>query len=264
MKITIGITTYNRLDILKRMSSSLMATTDIEQCNIRIYDDKSTDFSINELKEIFPKAAEIIFREKNLGADKNMRQMFVDFLNTDDEYLLIADADLIFNPEWFHFFLKYRDCDVLSLYNSSLHDSKSALPTTEDVLIKKQHIGAAGTIMKRNVVELIINHVPASRAYDWDWSNFLTRMGYSLFVSNRSYLQHIGVLGTNNDSMVPLDFGLNFLPGNLANELVLIEFFQNAIIAKDAFINGNAILLLYRKSRSLFKLIKWHLKNYNK
>ena len=264
MKFTIGITTYNRLDTLKRMSASLIATTNVEQCNIRIYDDRSSDFSIIELEEIFPTAAEIILREKNLGADKNMRQMFVDFLNTDDEYLFIADADLIFHPEWFNFFLKHKVCDILSLYNSSLHDREKAVPIAEDVLIKKQHIGAAGAIIKRKIVELIINNVPPSRAYDWDWSNFLSKMGYPLFVSNRSYVQHIGVIGTNNDTLAPLDFGLNFLSGSLANELNLIKFFQDAIISKDTFISGNFLLLLYRKSRSFFKLAKWYLKNYRK
>lgn len=265
MSLCIGITTYNRLDLLKRMSSSLMLSTQIEECNIRIFDDKSTEFGYKEIKEVFPAAVDVIIRKENLGADRNMRQMFVDFLSTSDDYLLIADSDLIFNPEWYIFFKEHSNLDVLSLYNSASHitlDSKITLD--KEMIIQKNHIGAAGTIFKREIVKLIIENVPPSRSYDWDWSKFLIERNFLINVSNRSYVQHIGINGTNNDGASVVDFGLNFFPGNTVNEYYLIDFFQSTLIAKDVFIRKSlSPKILIRKMKSMMKIIKWKLSNYS-
>lgn len=100
MKICIGITSYNRIGILKKMKNSLCASEGLEYCNIRIYDDCSNEYDSKYLKKIFPNVTEIIRRKRNIGACRNMRQMYVDFLKTKDELLIAADSDLIFNPEW--------------------------------------------------------------------------------------------------------------------------------------------------------------------
>ncbi|PJJ67826.1 glycosyltransferase family 2 protein [Chryseobacterium geocarposphaerae] len=259
MKFCVGITTYNRLDLIERMSSSLNTSNDIELCNIRIYDDKSSEISLDDIKSAFPNAKEIIVRDKNLGADRNMYQMFLDFLDTQDDYLFVADSDLIFHPEWFLFFKRYSHFDILSLYNSVSH---KVMGTVNEEIIHKLHIGAAGTIFKRNIVKEIIENVPPSRSYDWDWSNFLVKKGYHLNVSKRSYVQHIGIIGTNNDGGSVIDFGLNFLPGNAINEKYLIDFFQHALISKDEFIKYSySPKIVLRKIKSAFKILKWKISN---
>lgn len=260
MKLSVGITTYNRLDLILRMSSSLNISDGIEQCNLRIYDDKSVDYSLDDIKEVFPNAKQIIVRNKNLGADRNMYQMFVDFLDTDDDYLFVADSDLIFHPNWFLFFNKYSHLDVLSLYNSVSHEKIGGEEDNE--ILHKLHIGAAGTIFKRHIIKKIIDNVPPSRSYDWDWSNYLIKEGFKLNVSNKSYVQHIGLMGTNNDGGAVLDFGLNFFPGNSVNEGYLIDFFQNALISKDKFIkNSYSPRIIQRKIKSAFKILKWKINN---
>jgi len=261
MKFCIGITTYNRLDLIKRMSSSLNASNDIESCNIRIYDDKSFEINVNDIRKEFPNAKEIIVRNKNLGADKNMYQMFVDFLQTDDDYLLVADSDLIFHPDWFLFFKRHSNLDILSLYNSVSHE-QIGVGKKEEEIITKRHVGAAGTIFKKHIVKKIIDNVPPSRSYDWDWSNYLIKEGFELNVSRNSYVQHIGIVGTNNDGGTILDFGLNFFPGNKINEDYLIDFFQNALISKDKFIkNSYSPKIFIRKVRSAIKILKWKINN---
>jgi hypothetical protein len=261
MKLCIGITTYNRLYLIERMSSSLNISNQIEMCSLRVYDDKSYEFNADDIKNVFPNAKEIIIRNKNLGADRNMYQMFVDFLNTDDDYLFVADSDLIFHPDWFVFFKKHADLDVLSLYNSVSHRPiERQLQDCE--ILHKRHIGAAGTIFKKHIIKKIIENVPPSRAYDWDWSNFLIKEGYDLNVSKRSYVQHIGIIGTNNDGGTVADFGLNFFPGNTVNENYLIDFFQNALISKDKFIkNSYSPKIALRKIRSAIKILRWKINN---
>ena len=44
--ITIGITTYNRLDVLKKMAKSLYKSDLLGQCNIRVYDDASSEYDV--------------------------------------------------------------------------------------------------------------------------------------------------------------------------------------------------------------------------
>jgi hypothetical protein len=262
MKFCIGITTYNRLELIERMSKSLSLSNEIDVCNIRVYDDKSIEFNLNEIKKVFPTANQIIVRDKNLGADRNMYQMFVDFLNTTDDYLFVADSDLIFHPDWFVFFKKHSELDVLSLYNSVSHESISNEKSGNIEIIHKEHVGAAGTIFKRHIIQKIIQNVPPSRSYDWDWSKFLIKEGYNLNVSNKSYVQHVGIIGTNNDGGAVVDFGLNFYPGNTLNESYLIDFFQNALISKDRFIkNSYSPKILLRKIKSVFKILKWKLNN---
>jgi len=261
MKFCVGITTYNRLFLIERMSSSLNISHDINMCNLRVYDDKSFEFNVNDIEKVFPNAKEIIVRDKNLGADRNMYQMFVDFLNTDDDYLFVADSDLIFHPDWFLFFNKYAELDILSLYNSVSHESIGTSLESDEIL-HKRHIGAAGTIFKKHIVKKIIENVPPSRCYDWDWSNFLIKEGYKLNVSKRSYVQHIGIIGTNNDGGTVVDFGLNFFPGNSVNENYLIDFFQNALLSKDRFIKKSySPKIILRKIKSLIKILKWKINN---
>lgn len=263
MKISIGITTYNRIEIVKRMASSLLLSNNLEKCNIRIYDDKSTEYSYSELRNIFKTAAEIIIRKENLGADRNMREMFVDFLKTEDDYLLVADSDLIFNPDWYDFFNENSHLDVLSLYNSATHlDIIGNSNIKFNTIIEKDHIGAAGTIFKRNVIIDIIKNVPPSRSYDWDWSKYLRKKNIVLNVANRSHVQHIGIEGTNNNGSNIIDFGLNFFPGNEVNESYLIDFFQNALISKDLYIKRNLKhKIFFRKIKSLFKILRWKYDN---
>ena len=98
--VTIGITTYNRRKILEMMASSLYSSDLSFPHNIRIYDDCSTEYGIDELRKIFPTAASISVNHGNIKADQNIFQMHKDFLNTSDTYLFNADSDLLFTKNW--------------------------------------------------------------------------------------------------------------------------------------------------------------------
>lgn len=263
MTLTIGITTYNRLNYIKYMAQSLNNSKDIYKCNIRVYDDNSNEFTCNLLEQLFPLNKQILRRERNLGADFNMYQMFSDFLSTQDEALFIADSDLIFNPDWLlkiKLFFNYTD-GVLSVYNSVNHEATSKILIDGYTFLLKKHIGAAGTILQRNIVELIIKNVPLSFSFDWDWSNYLVNEGLRLMVLEESLVQHIGVTGENNNGQWGIDFGLNFYPGNTNNEKVLIHFFQESIINQNKFIKKSLSLRVYfYKVKVLFKLFKRILK----
>jgi len=248
MKITIGIMTYNRPEYLNKLRESLLSVKSIEKCNIRLYDDNSPIWDNKNLKKFFPEAKEIVRSDKNLGPDKHMRKMFIDFLKTGDDVLVIADEDLLFHPDSIYFIIKnikYTD-GVMSLYNSYLHNEiTETIIINSQKYISKKHIGAAGTVMERGIVEKIITNVPESIRYDWDWSNYLVKNNFRLLVKEDSYVQHIGVEGYNSRKIVT-DFGLNFYPGNKINEKYNTEFFQELIINRYEMLNYLSRFKIYK------------------
>lgn len=117
MKFSIGITTYNRKKYLLKLQQSPCMSQSINTCNIRIYDDCSTEYTNTDLQQLFPTAVEIVRRTKNMGADNNLREMYVDFLATGDDVLVTMDSDLICRPDWITFtkqFFRYTN-GILSL-----------------------------------------------------------------------------------------------------------------------------------------------------
>ena len=87
--ITVGIATFNRTRILKMMAKSFYSAENRAKYNLRIYDDSSSEYGIDFLRELFPDAVSIIRHDNNLGADGNMRFMYEDFLMNDAEFFLM-------------------------------------------------------------------------------------------------------------------------------------------------------------------------------
>lgn len=242
MKITIGITTFNRINYLEKLAQSLYLSKQLECCNIRIYDDCSTEYALAELKQLFPNAAEIILRETNLGADENMRQMFVSFLETSDELLIILDSDLLCRPDWVSFInghFGYTD-GILSLYNSAFHRPIRRVAVNGTYFFEKEHVGAAGTVIDRETVQDIVTKIRCADGYDWAWSALQRRQGKRLLVSAESYFQHIGLKGHNCDGLSTFDFALNFKPVHAANQQFLADWLQEAQSLRRQFIRNSS------------------------
>lgn len=230
--ITIGVATFNRLNYLKKMAVSLQESVDCKKMHIRVYDDKSSEINQHELWKFLPFATEIVIREKNLKADMNMYQMYKDFLDTNDEIFVNADSDLIFRPDWLKMIERYlpQTDGVLSLYNSNKHDF---VQPPVNGLGFKNSLGAAGVVMTREVVTMIVESISKEKVkgFDWQWSSILQKRGIRLACLEYSYLQHIGIQGQNNKGMLhDFDYGLNFIPINEVNQRVIMEFIDEMIL----------------------------------
>jgi glycosyltransferase involved in cell wall biosynthesis len=264
VNITIGITTYNRFSYLLKMKQSLLASNGLARCNIRVYDDCSTDYGVEDINRLFPNAKEVIVRPINIGPCANMHQMYIDFLNTKDSLLVAADSDLLFNPDWIDFVLAYfpKTDGILSLYNSVLHRPRKEICIGQVKFLQKMHLGSAGVVMHRDIVQEIVNNVPSTKGYDWAWSSYLCKTGKSLLVSKISYVQHIGLYGYNCDGFKTLDFGLNFYPGNKLNEQFLVDYFQNSLLTVKTVEETIKIKNIKRTKKTLRKLrrVKKHSK----
>ena len=228
MKITVAIPTYNRPELIKKCASSLYQVNGINDCNVRIYDDCSTEIDELFLRDQFPNASNIVVRKANLKADRNMAQMYRDFFDTGDDLFIGADSDMIFRPDFLNIVLKLieKTDGVLSLYNSSLHKAISELKAGDEDCVIKRHIGAAGVVFTRKIIEDIIENVQIGGTYDWRWAEFLQQQGRRLIVTKKSYVQHIGIDGENNNLEV-YDFGENFNPITEINKDILIDLLNN-------------------------------------
>ena len=273
--ITIAIPVYNRLDFLNIMAKSLSNIDMPLPCNIRIYDDKSTDFDISDLKKLFPNAASINRNKVNFKADKNMYFFYKDFLSTQDEYLFNADSDIIFNKNCLTQaldFLKQTD-GVLSLFNATSHPVKEVY--NNDLCIKET-IGAAGTFFIRKRVKEIIDSFSGLedknqiKSFDWKWSNYLINNNIRIFCTNNSLIQHIGYYGQN--TLIPYrgyrsikiqkpyyDYGRNFKIDSIETGQIINDIFEK-LVDQNRMEDEKVIRLLSKKITfkiiNLFKLIK--------
>lgn len=226
--ITIGITTYNRKNILSKMAESLYLSNLDLPYNIRIYDDCSSEYSLDYLRKIFPDVKNIVRNEINLKANKNIYTMYKDFLNSDDEYLFNADSDLIFSKNWLEKGLNFlHNTDgILSLFNAQ--NLKPVENINNDLCIKEK-IGSAGSLLTRKCVSTIINHIKLSdlddaSAFDFKWCELLRKNGRKIYCVRNSLVQHIGIEGQNSGSH-HFDFGIGFHIDNLRNG----QFMQEAM-----------------------------------
>lgn len=227
--ITIGITTYNRLDVLGKMAASLYMSDLPKRCNIRVYDDASSDYGVETLREIFPDAASIVRNKINVKSDRNIYLMYQDFLRSKDEILVNADSDLLFSENWIHEGLRLfeRTNGVLSLYNSIVIDGLS----TDDELLEKRYVGSAGVMLSRECVKKIINKFSVEDIqgdvpfFDWRWCRYLQENGHYIFCVKNSLVQHIGFQGQNSSRML-FDYGHGFTvenreQGQVINDILL-------------------------------------------
>jgi glycosyltransferase involved in cell wall biosynthesis len=209
--ITIAVPTYNNFNLLKIMSASLYQSDLSMPHNIRIYDDCSTEYGVNELRELFPTAVSIHRNTANVRADRNIYIMYKDFLATSDNYFFNADSDIIFNKKWLStaFNLLSETKGVLSVFNASSHPVKRILGNG---LCIKETIGAAGTLITREKVAdllTVFDHEDSVLSFDWLCSQYFTSHGIDIYCTNSSLVQHIGYHGQNYVSGF-FDYGMNF------------------------------------------------------
>lgn len=220
--ITIGITTYNRKNVLARMAKSLYSSNLTVPYNIRVYDDASTEYGEKELRELFPDAAIIKIHEKNLGADVNTRYMYEDFLRSGDEYFFNADSDLIFSKNWLDVLLKVIPCTdgCITAFNTPNHNSCKDIDAVDGIHIEeKKIVGAAGAFFTREAVKSFIEPLLNQSEFlkvDFGFSDELRRQGKHIYALKNSVVQHIGIEGYNSGVGL-FDYGKSFVVDSIIN-----------------------------------------------
>lgn len=258
--LMVGICTYNRKDILEYASRSFRDINGIEEANVKIYDDCSTEFNKNYLKQKYPMASEIIVNEKNVGANFNTRKMLADFANSKNDYLFIADSDLVFNKDILFYIEKGIDelesqkkIVVFSLFNAHTHPIIEDF--SEDFVIKKD-VGSAGTIISKEAVKIFIDkYYSEMSSFDGFYCNELREAGAQIFCSKNSYVQHIGIIGQNS-FLDSVDMGINFKVDTINNAEAIIDVMQKAFVWNEIDIEDMLFKYCLRERIGIRTLIK--------
>ena len=79
MKLYIGVTTYNRKDIVQYNAKSLLQVDKIENCEIHVFDDCSNEYNMKFLKKILKSLGDVQNAETKLW--QRLRQKFALYVN---------------------------------------------------------------------------------------------------------------------------------------------------------------------------------------
>lgn len=240
------------MDNLRTLAKSLSNVRNIGRHAIRIYDDASTAYDPKDIRALFPSAKSVDRNNENLGADGNLYRIMTDFLRHEEDVLFICDSDLIVHPECLNYISAHieKTPGVMSVYNSVNHPSYGE---AVGGLLRKKSIGAAGSVYTRSMVERIISELPAQYSNYWDWaiSFYLTGKGVDIYVSEQSYVQHIGLMGENNTTML-FDYGVNYKPETPFEKEQLAHFYEAFFLASGSLRIGRLCYTAVRKVVSGF------------
>ncbi len=249
-KLIVQVPTYNRRETIGVFVESLRRSSIPNWVRFRFVDDSSTEFTLDELQAAIPLHAEFYRNETNLGSDANIRQLILYGSSCPVPYTLLLDSDLLVSPNIWSVIESLIACNVpiITLYNSCKHESIAEKQLDGLQLVSKRTVGSAGCLIRRDIALAIINNVPPSRTYDWDWSHFLISEGIQLLATSNSYLQHIGIRGTNS---IPheFDFAVRFRAGNEFNVDKQTEMFQSVIEGKERALERCRNLVSHRIGR---------------
>jgi hypothetical protein len=236
------------------MAESLYASHPPLSCNIRVYDDCSTEYGIDELKALFPSAVSIKRNEHNLKSDKNIYQMYKDFLLSQDDYFFNADSDLIFYPDWLNSALELiKETDgILSLFNSVVHPVDKIVNET---WCMKKYVGSAGVLFTRErMLELMeeFSDIGEVKGFDWQWSEYFYNKNIPIYCVNNSLIQHIGYAGQNSKAF--FDFGRNFTLVSVLQGQIINDVFEQLLTGLLEYQNKEQKRLLKLDNSLLYHL----------
>lgn len=206
-QLTIGVTTHNRKSILTKCAST-WANLNQEHEYI-LYDDYSTEFDKEFINTMFPTWNKFRGEKNSGGADIAMGIIMDLFLDGGNDYLLLLDSDLITDPALSNFITSYADetDGFFSIFNTT---ENHPVIGNSGRWVYKNHVGAAGTVWRRDLVEEVRSNVPSGAGYDWRWSEYLMHRNIRIMVSEQSYVQHLGFCDGQNSRFLNGDFGINY------------------------------------------------------
>lgn len=278
-KVTLAVTTYNRKKTVEAFSRVLYKSIDRSfGLNIRVYDDKSQEYDFDDLKFIFPYATEITRNKENFKADKNMYELYKRFLLTEDEYLIQLDSDMLIGKNFFKYIYEIineikKEESVYSLYNSSNHPVKKqgkSKKILEEIFNEKEHIGGACVVFSRKTINRIMKELRIENDdfsnLDWRWSKYLFEYNIPIYVSENSYVQHIGIGGQNNTSIKNLDIGKSFVGiEDINGANFIIQYYQKLIQQQEELLVNltfkEYLKIKIKKNKYFMKIIKYFKKS---
>lgn len=187
-----------RFEFLERSLPTFLATDFPPNTHIIIADDCSSDERVKpmlcSIKTPKNCKVEFIFRKTNLTCDPQMtKTMRFGFSQTNDQYLVTCDADVIYNPAWIRKLIEAKESigGNIKIAMVTCFDTKShkKIGDFNDLLIEKKDLGGFCAFVNR---DLICNKHLAIPAWDWSCCELAKASGYRFFCTRKSWVDHLG------------------------------------------------------------------------
>jgi len=221
MTVAIGIPVWNRKSLVTAHAASLRESALPDDAKVLVIDDASSEFGPDFLSSIFPPGSEIRRNAVNSGgADFALRGLVSALLETGADALMVLDSDLLVRSEFLSTGLNLlgQTDGMLSLFNTPNH----ATVRSAGALVVKDSVGAAGTLWRRELAELVHRDVSPGGNYDWRFCDYLRSTGREIYVTKESWVQHIGLHNGQNSNLEVADFGVDFADSDARNAYRLI------------------------------------------
>ena len=209
-KIAVAIPTYNRRGYVQLSATALNKT--IDPNDVWIFDDHSTEYTVGDLQQWFGSPS-VQRNVKRLKADKQARHILEWFVDTDYDWLVTLDSDLIVRPDWLELLrgMLPHTQGVMSLY----HSGNPNHPTLncDNGLCEMKSLGNAGVTWSKVLAKRMLLDMTQSNGFDWGWTEWLRQQKIPQYAANDSLVLHVGMHGTwgadsKREKSVGFDMGL--------------------------------------------------------
>ena len=213
LRIGLVITTFNRPELLKETFESL-SRADLKGVKILIVDDASTDQETIELIRNFnpPGTIEVekLIKSVNMGVFHSLQYGWDLLIRERFTLLTNLDSDVIVQPDFISKLVcayQKSNATILTGYNSKLHLVKRIV---DDHLLVKETCGGVNLVFSPSTYVNIVRKCLTDIWFDYRISHSVDE----IYVTTPSVIQHIGVVGSNNDptALFAIDTSADFLP----------------------------------------------------
>ncbi len=193
-RIAVVVPTYNRRGYAKLCAKALSKT--IDHNDIYVFDDHSDQFSTDDLQSWFG-TTNVRQNEKRLKPDKQARSIVEWFVDTEYDWLVTLDSDLIVRPDWLSVLKSHLHLTegVISLYHSSNVANHRTIGC-ENGICEMKSLGNAGVVWSRGLASKMLQTVSDGGGFDWGWSDWLRKNDVTQYAFEKSLVLHVGMHGT--------------------------------------------------------------------
>jgi glycosyltransferase involved in cell wall biosynthesis len=194
-----------------------MLTSNKEELELIVSDDNSSNQEVKKIitstfnnYDIFKKL-KVTFQNKNVGPNKHFMNLMTDNIEG-DEHIILLNADIIFNPDWFIKFIEAKKSikdtiGMLTIFNCQ--KTHPFIREYNELVGLKDTMGACATMFHRDVIthprmQNFDNHI------DWIASEVCNELGLKKFCTKVSWVDHIGHDGINKHADGSIDKATNF------------------------------------------------------
>lgn len=253
MTVLVAIPTHERESLVRHCLSTVAELALPQGSEIVVFDDASPFLDVEALMGEAGLPVQCRHSTERQGPSRTSCSIWRHFLDRDHRHLLILDSDMIANRSAVMDGLRLREGfdGLVSLYNSRNHPGT---PGGEDRLAKRT-VGNAGTLWTRPLAELVMAELgsnPAIVNIDDAYCTLFEARGIGIVAFERSRVQHLGIVGTNNRYFGGFEHGLGFRPDSERQARAILAVYDELMSRQEDYVRPP------RQSQSpVAKLLRW-------